>query len=278
MPQVRLSLSRLWIIAANTFLEAVRQKLFHFLLLLAVGLMGSTQFLRDFNFGASELKFVTDFGLGAIVFFGSILTIATTAQLFFSEIENRTALTILAKPVLRTEFVVGKWLGVWLVTAVFCALVTVLLCVVLYWREGAILAVHPEAAEAGPLVRYGDVVLTGLVQWIKFGLLSAITLLIASFSNTNLFSVTMSFFVLVICHLQYLARDAWANVTFFPAKVGVGLLGLVFPNFQLFNLGDVVAAGRALEPTLVLRVSGYGLIYTAVFAALAIYSFRQREI
>src|SRR5690606_25537355 len=202
-------LERLRLIAGNTFLEAVRQKLFNFLLLLAVALVASAQFFREFNFGSSELKFIADFGFGAMVFFGSTLTIAATAQLFFSEIENRTALTILAKPIWRTEFIFGKFVGVFAVVGVFCALTTMLLLALLYHREGALMDANPEAFESGRIIHYGDLVLMGVLQWLKFGVLAAITLLIASFSNTNLYTVVMGFFVLVICHLQYLARDAY---------------------------------------------------------------------
>ena len=90
---------RIYCIAANTFLEAVRQKFFNSLLLISIALVLSANFFQQFDFGASELKFITDFGFGALFFFGSILAITATTQLFFNEIENRTALTMLAKPV-----------------------------------------------------------------------------------------------------------------------------------------------------------------------------------
>ena len=99
-----LSPGRIRLIAGNTLLEAARQKLFNFLLLLAVALVAGAQWFRDFNFGTPELKFLSDFGFGAMAFFGAALTITATAQLFFSEIENRTVLTLLAKPVSRADF------------------------------------------------------------------------------------------------------------------------------------------------------------------------------
>ncbi len=275
---VPFSFSRLTLIAGNTFLEAVRQKLFNFLLLLAIGLVASAQFFREFNFGSSELKFIADFGLGALVFFGSALTIATTAQLFFSEIENRTALTLLAKPLWRAEFVFGKFLGVFAVIGVFCALTIGLMMVLLYNRENQLMTANPEAFESGRLIAYGDLLIVGLLQWLKFGVLSAIVLLIASFSNTNLFTVVTGFFVLVICHLQYLARDAYANVDNIVLSNVVRLLSFVFPNFQLFNLGDEIGQGAGVSGDVALRVAGYGLAYIAVIGGLAVYSFRNREI
>ncbi len=275
---VPFSFGRLGLIAGNTFLEAVRQRLFLFLLFLAIGLVASVLFFREFNFGSSELKFIADFGFGALVFFGSALTIATTAQLFFSEIENRTALTLLAKPLWRAEFVFGKFLGVFAVIGVFCALTIGLMLVLLWHREGQLMDMNPDAFEAGRIVAYGDLIVVGLLQWVKFGVLTTIVLLIASFSNTNLFTVVTGFFVLVICHLQYLARDAWGNVDNAVAALGVRALGLVFPNFQLFNLADEVGQGTGISADVALRVAAYGLAYIGVIGGLAVYSFRNREI
>lgn len=278
MSKVLFSPARVWIISANTFVEAVRQKVFYFVLVLAVGLTGVSQYLRDFNFGSSELKFITDFGAGATVFFGSILAIVATAQLFFSEIENRTALTILAKPVLRSEFLCGKFLGIALVLLVFCAVMGALLGGILWSRESALMAQIPEQFPDGRFVRYGDLLWFAGTQWAKFCVIIAITILIASFSNTNLFTAALSFIVLIICHLQYLARDQWREAETLAGRVGAWLLGAVFPNFQAFNLGDQVALGAPIDPQAASLLGLYGLAYVAVFLALAVLSFRQREI
>jgi hypothetical protein len=278
---VPFSLERLRLIAGNTFLEAVRQRLFLFLLLVAVGLVGSVQFFRDFNFGASELKFIADFGMGALVFFGSILAITATAQLFFSEIENRTALTLLAKPVWRLEFIAGKFAGVWGVVGLFCAVTTAVLIGLLWWRETGLMAEHPEAFELGRHVNYGAVVVAAALQWLKFGVLVMITLLVASFSNTNLFTVVVSFFVLVICHLQYLARESLGHDAGFALKAGVTMLAGLFPNFQMFNVAEmigVLGGDDGLSWVTLAQITAYGAGYLAVFGGLAVYSFRHREI
>jgi ABC-2 type transport system permease protein len=149
MKRVSFSLGRVGLIAAVTLREAARQKLVGLLGLIAMGLVVGVHALRDFNFGASELKFIADFGDGAIAGFGAALTIVLMAQLFFSEIENRTALTLLAKPVWRTEFLLGKFFGVSVVAAVFCALLTATLALVLWNREAALQAERPDLAIAG---------------------------------------------------------------------------------------------------------------------------------
>lgn len=277
MEQIIFSPGRIGVIARNTFLEAVRQKLFNFLVVIAIGMTVSSLLLRDFNFGASELKFIADFGFGAIVFFGSILAIVATAQLFFSEIENRTALTILAKPVFRSEFIFGKFAGVAVVLLVFTGLMTTLLAGLLFWRESAIVAELQEEP-ASALVHYGDIFVFGFVQWLKFCILTAITMVVASFSNSNLYTVIVSFFILIICHLQYMAVEAWQNIAYLPAQFLVRILSLMFPNFQLFNVGDMVALGERLPLAVFGQISAYAIAYTLVFSGLAIYSFKQREI
>ncbi len=273
-----MSFTRIRLIAGNTLLEAARQKLFSFLVLLAVALVGGAQWFRDFNFGTPELKFLADFGFGAMAFFGAALTIAATAQLFFSEIEHRTVLTLLAKPVGRADFVLGKFFGVAVVTAVFCALLTALLAAVLWSRETALMREMPEAFAGGRVLHYGAIAAAGLVQWSKLAVLVAFTLLIASFAQSQLYTVIAGFFVLVICHLQYLAQETYARSGSAIGSAVTGAIGLLFPNFQLFNLADDVGAGGGLPWVRVVRVELYALGYVAAACALAIYSFRKREI
>jgi hypothetical protein len=270
------AVARIGLIAGNTLLEAVRQKLFSFLVLVAAALVVGAQGFRDFNFGAPELKFLADFGFGAMSFFGAALTIAATAQLFFSEIENRTVLTLLAKPVGRADFVLGKFVGVVVVLAVFCAGLTALLAAVLWTREGALMRELPDAFRHGRVLDYGTIFTIGFLQWSKLAVLAALTLLIATFAQSQLYTLVMGFFVLVICHLQYLAEEVYAHAGSAVGTAVGSALGLLFPNFQLFNLTDDVGAVLAWDR--VVRVELYALGYVVAAGALAIYSFRRREI
>jgi len=266
------------LIAGNTFLDAVRQKLFNILFFLSLGFVGSAHFFRQFDFNRSELKFIADFGFGTLLFFGSVISLVATAQLFFSEIEHRSALTILAKPVHRFEFIIGKFCGVFMVMFVFSMFMTTVLAAILYWRETSLIASIPEAFEKGRAVSYFGVYLTGLLQWIKFGILCAITIYISSFSSTNLYSVAVSFFVMLICQLQYLAHDNWGRIEFLPFRYAVLFLGKIFPNFQLFSIDNQVVAGEVIEAGIACRVILYGVVYILVFNALAVFSFKNREI
>ena len=278
MNRVPFSPLRTWLIAQNTLLEAVRQRLFHFIVFLALALVFGARWLRDFNFGAPELKFLADCGFGAMTFFGAALTITATAQLFFSEIENRTALTLLAKPVWRAEFVAGKYLGTVLLAGGFCALLTGLLMAVLWVREGELMAEFPETFTAGRAVSYGMVALAGAFQWLKLAVLAAFGLLVASYAQTQLFAMASGFFVLVICHLQYLAQEAYARAGSLAGELAGRLLAGLVPNFQIFAVADSLVAEDFPGVGAVARVALYGAGYATVAVGLAIYCFRHREI
>jgi ABC-type transport system involved in multi-copper enzyme maturation permease subunit len=273
---------RIFTIGRNTFLDAVRQKFFNALVILSVALIVSSRFFRQFDFGSGELKFIADFGLGAILLFGAILAVVATAQLFYSEIENRTALTILAKPVHRWEFLAGKFLGVFLLLAVFTALMAGILGIMLYWRESSLMDRYGDQFGGQRLVSYAGLAGFAVLQWLKLGVLCAITLFVSSFSNTNLYSVVVSFFVMIICQLQYIARDSWENIGNPVLKGLVWGLSLLFPNFQMFNVGDVMLfphdATVQISAGTPWMIAGYGVVYIFVFVGLAVFAFRRREI
>ena len=278
MTTVPFSVVRLALIAQNTMREAARQKLFNFLLFLALALVLGARWFRDFNFGAPELKFLADCGFGAMAFFGAALTVTATAQLFFSEIENRTALTLLAKPVWRAEFVLGKFLGMVALAGLFCGLLTGLLGAVLWWREGELMREFPDMFAQGRTVSLAMVALGGLMQWLKLVVLAAFTLLVASFAQTQLFTVVTGFLILVICHLQRFAQEAYERAGSTIGAVMSGVIAAVFPNFQVFAFADSLAAADLPAWGSVVRIAGYALGYVAVACALAVFSFRKREI
>ncbi len=278
MNRLRYSLLRLLFIAQNTLREAVRQKIFILLLVLALGLVAGAQFFREFHFGSHELKFLTDVGFGAMAGFGAVLAVVATAQLFFSEIERRTILTLLAKPVWRAEFVLGKFAGVAVLTAVFCGGLTALLAGVLWVRESALMRELPDAFAGGGMISYAQVALVGLLQWVKLLLLSALTLLVASYAQTQLFTVVMGFVVWVSCHLQHLAQAASARGGASAARVIMGWAAHVLHDFQVFNLGEILGGEKALPWSYLGRVLLYAGAYIVVGCALAVFCFRRREL
>src|SRR5437764_14554930 len=130
--------SRIYAITINTITELTRLKVFYVLLVFGLLLIGSSIFMAQFSF-QQEFQILKDVSLGAISLFTSLLAIVATARLLPQDVEDRTVYTILAKPVPRFEYVVGKIAGVVLLLAISTLIMSAAFLLVLYMREQAVL-------------------------------------------------------------------------------------------------------------------------------------------
>src|SRR6202030_3347667 len=119
-------------------------KVFYVLLLFALLLIGSSIFMAQFTF-QQEFQILKDVSLGAMSIFTSLLAIVATARLIPQDIEDRTVYTILAKPVPRFEYLLGKLTGVLLLLAIGILLMSAMFVVILYVREQNVL--HETAGQ-----------------------------------------------------------------------------------------------------------------------------------
>src|SRR5438552_16787096 len=94
-----------------------------------------------------EFQILKDISLGAMSIFTSLLAIVATARLIPQDIEDRTIYTILAKPVPRFEYVIGKLAGVLLLLAISTVVMTAMFLAVLYSRVQTL--VHEVMRQAG---------------------------------------------------------------------------------------------------------------------------------
>ena len=275
------SLRRTAWIARITFLEAIRQRFFAFLILLSAALVVSSVSFRFLDFGHGELKFVADFGFGGIFFFGSILTLVMTAQLFFAEIENRTALTLLAKPVSRWEFLVGKFTGVWAVLGIFIFTLSFILGLVMWGRHQELVGLVEVAGRVPPDLSVSGVAAYALLQWLRLGVIAAMVLAVSSVARSFLFAIVVGAMAVLAGQLQWIAQEALLK----DKDLGVvhqaflWLITRVIPNLQQFNIGDALALDvSSVANGAVWAASLSGCIYIIVLLILAGLGFRRREI
>jgi ABC-type transport system involved in multi-copper enzyme maturation permease subunit len=100
-------------IARNTWTESIRQPIFIVLLLVGIGALMLTPSLSAFSMetGGDE-KMLIDLGLSTVFLAGLLLAAFTATGVLSDELENKTVLTVVSKPVARPVFVIGKFLGV----------------------------------------------------------------------------------------------------------------------------------------------------------------------
>ncbi len=90
------------------------------------------------------------------------------------------------------------------------------------------------------MINYGHVAVVGLLQWLKLLVLSALTLLVASYARTQLFVMATGFLLWVAGHLQPLAHLAAVRSGATVGGMLTAVVARMVPNFQVFDLGDAL--------------------------------------
>lgn len=284
--------ARIAAITSNTLTDLTRQKVFYFLLLFALLLIGSSLFVARFTF-QQEFQILKDVSLGAMSIFTSLLAVLATARLISQDIEDRTVYTILAKPVPRFEYVIGKILGVLALLAFSTLLMSALFFLALYTREQTVLHETARQMANAPREQIDDALRTvrasginadlfpGIaIIYVKACLLAALTLFVSTFATTNIFTVVVMVFVYFIGHLQATAREYWLqeHSSGWITHGFLALVALVFPDLQAFNLVDDIVAGTAIPLGLFLKTALLGGFYTAIYTLLAAFVFYGKEL
>jgi hypothetical protein len=286
------SFRRINAITVNTLTELTRLKVFYFLLVFAVLLIGSSMFMAQLTF-QQEFQILKDVSLGAMSIFTSLLAIVATARLIPQDVEDRTVYTILAKPVPRFEYLLGKIAGVLLLLAIGTVVMAAVFFVVLYAREQTLVhaimrqmaaAPREQVDEALRAVRASafniDIFPGIIIIYLKASLLAALTLFVSTFATTNIFTIVVMAFVYFIGHLQAIAREYWLqeHSSGWITRVFLAVVALVFPDLQAFNLVDDIVAGAAISLSLFFKTAALGVFYTTIYTLLAAFVFYGKEL
>lgn len=286
------SLRRISAIARTTFIEMARLRVFYVLALFALVLILSSSFLARISF-QQELQVTKDIALGAVNFFLSLLAIVATAQLLPRDIEDRVIYSVLAKPVARFEYILGKFLGV-LGLLVLSVVAMGLLCIaVIHLREqsalretatqfspanveertSAVRAIEAAGVNRELFAALGATLLKGII-------LAALALCVSSFATSSIFTISAMAMIYLVGHLEAVAREYWLeqHAAGWITRAFLAVIAFVFPDLQAFNLSDQLIAGAALGSTLLLKLFQLGAVYTIGYLLLAIAIFYQREL
>lgn len=286
------SVGRTAAIIGNTLTGLIRLKIFYVLLLFALLLIGGSVFLARMTF-QQEFQVLKDIALGAMSIFTSLLAVIATARLLPQDIEDRTAYTVLAKPVSRFEYLAGKFLGVVLLVALSLLAMSALFFLVLTFREQNVLsettrqmsaAPAEQTAEALRLVRTaaGNAGLfSGIALiFVKGCVLASLTLCVSTFASSTIFTTMVMAFAYFIGHLQAIARESLlqTNSLGWATKFFLAVVALVFPDLQILNLTDEVVAGNAIPAALFFKTTALGLFYIVFYFLLAWCFFLRKEL
>src|SRR6266480_5192458 len=286
------SFGRVLAITANTLTDLTRQKVFYFVLIFALLLIGSSVFMARLTF-QQEFQILKDVSLGAMSIFTSLLAIVATARLIPQDIEDRTVYTILAKPVPRFEYLLGKIAGVLLLLAISTLVMGGAFLLVLYAREQTALHVTLSHMSGAPREQIDEAlrairssalnadILPGIIIiYLKACLLAALTLFVSTFATTNIFTIVVMAFIYFIGHLQATAREYWLHEhsSGVITRIFLALVALLFPDLQAFNLVDDIVAGAAISLGVCAKTALLCVFYTTIYTLLAVFVFYGKEL
>ncbi|MBM4124507.1 MAG: ABC transporter permease [Nitrospira sp.] len=248
------------VIGLNTFRENLRDKILYNLLFFALLLIGVSVLMGMLTI-AEQKKIVADMGLAAINLVGVIIAIFVGVGLVSKEIERRTVYTIMARPISRTQFLLGKYLGLVLTLLVNVAIMSGVFVATLWMDQ---LPVSASLFQAIELI------------CVELLLVTALALFFSTFSSSTL-SAIMTLGIYVIGHvtvdLKGIAEKSH-NQTLKAVTTGLYYL---CPNLEALNIKGPAASGTMVALSYQALASAYGLFYAALLLTAASLVFQRRD-
>ena len=286
---VFLYMTRTGIIARATTKEAVRQPVFLLLLGMGAMLLVVNTFLPFFSLG-EDIKMLKDCGLMTILFSGLLLATWTASTSIASEIEGKTTMTLLSKPINRRQFIIGKYTGIVNAAMLMIVPLVALFCLLLFYKVGY--DARESSKEIPTFFDGGDFFsyrpnperLAEVVQ-----ILPGVLLLMLEIAVMTAVSVAISTRTpMVVNMVTCLAIFVVGNLTPVLVKAGVlkiefvsfmaRLIATIIPALDAFNMQAAVATGKMVPPVYLAYAALYGAAYTAVMILLAFILFEDRDL
>ena len=257
-------MNRAGVVALNTFREAVRDRVLYSLVFFGLLMMAAAILVGQISIGIENLVIVS-LGLSAISVIGLLIAIFIGVGLVYKEMDKRTLYALLAKPVRRWEFLLGKFAGLVLTLTVNTAAMAAGLFLVLLFVRHSL-----ERTDIAIIVAVYFILL-------KLSLIVALAMLFSCFT-TPLLSILFTS-GLYIAGLFVQEMRTFHTRTPNPAVEAIfRWLSYVLPNFENFDVMAAATHGRAIPASLILENTIYALLYCSIVMLTAAVVFSRRNL
>lgn len=245
-------------LAQNTFRETIRDRVLNVALVFAVALIGASVLLGQLSIGQDQ-KIVRDLGLAAIEVFAAAIAIFIGTSLLHRELDKRTIFVVLAKPVTRWQFLIGKFVGLAATMTTLLGAMTLAYVVLLLVMKAFSLALLWQVA----------------LVWVQVLLIVALAVMFSTFASPVM-AMVFTFGLYLIGHnlegLKLLSEKASPAM-----KALADGLYFVLPNLGHLDIKNQVVYGAAFSPGQWITAFLYGSLYMAVALCVAMAVFSRRE-
>jgi ABC-type transport system involved in multi-copper enzyme maturation permease subunit len=264
-------------VARATFHEAWRRRFLNGILVFAILIIGSSWVFAYLQPGA-ELKMIIDVSLGAIRFFGMLIAVFMGTRLIPDEIEKRTIHTILAKPVSRAQFLLGKFLGGMGVIAVNVVLMGAAFLIVFAVKAPQFRNMAAESAMSMEFMT-GNIAKAILLSFFELNVLLAIAV-----ASSTIFSWIMAaiftFFVYFVGQMSEFFRQLANPERDIPAfaKALLGVIYRLLPHFEIFDMREAIMKDQYTAWIVIGKIIVQGLSYIVIVVLIGHLFFSEREV
>jgi ABC-type transport system involved in multi-copper enzyme maturation permease subunit len=260
-------------VAVNVFKESVRDRVPYNLVLFAVLLISSSYLIGQLTAG-QDVKIIKDLGLAATAIFGLFISIFIGIGLVSKEVERRSIYALLAKPVSRPQFIIGKYAGLVLTLAVNVAVMTIAVYAVLgymTWSETAEFKAGWEAPGVDPRLLKAT-----LLIFVELMLVTAVALFFSTFSSPIL-SAAFTFGLYIVGQFNADLKNFDKIVQSKPAIwLARGLYHLL-PDLSAFDVKTEVVHGLHVPAGYLVSTTAYGMAYIAALVIASVVIFARRD-
>lgn len=267
-------------IALATAKETIRQPAFYVMAVFAGALLILTIFVSYFTFG-EDIKMYKDTGLTTISFFCMLLALLTASSTVAEEIEGKTAITLLSKPINRRQFIIGKFLGIELgVLALYLLLGALFAAGVWYKYAYDLRESAGGVAETSKRLAQVLQVMPGLaLGFFEVTILTAISIAIST-RLPMLVNLVVCILIFFLGHLSPVLVESTSQgqvneLVSFMAQ----LFAWVLPSLEFFNAGPAISTGAVIPwRGYVLPALGYCVLYSGAALLFAFLLFEDRDL
>ena len=267
-------------IALATAKEAVRQPAFFVLAFIAGSSLICSIFVSYFTFG-EDIKMYKDTGLTTISFACLLLALLTASSTVADEIEGKTAITLLSKPINRRQFIIGKFLGIELGVLALYAVLGALFCLGVWYKFAYDLRENagglPESAKQWGQVKQ---VLPGLaLGFFEVTVLAAVSVAIST-RLPMLVNLVVCIAIFFLGHLspvlvEVTSQNQVNELVSFMAR----LFAWALPSLEFFNAGPSISTGVSIPwMGYVVPALGYCMLYSGAALLFAFLLFEDRDL
>jgi len=266
---------RIGLVAWHVFKESVRDRVLYGIGAVALLLVAASLVVGQLSAG-EDVKIIKDLGLATIELAGVLITVFIGVGLVAREIERRSIFNLLAKPLERWEFVVGKYLGLLLTILANVAAMTAALYLVLGYLDWQALPIQRRAWDA-PAVDPRLLLAVAFIA-MELALLTAVALFFSTFSSSVLLSAVFTVGLYVAGSFSAGLRDYGHLGGVSPIVAAmVSAIAWVLPAFSAFDIKAQIVHGLRLPSGFVAATLTYGAIYAGGLLAGAVTVFSRRE-